>query len=392
MWACVGTAGWLGIVLLGVLLVSQDPPKAGFDLNLILDAGRRVADGLSPYLAGAVGSGTPVESLFYSYPPPVAVATALLAGVPSPVVLVLWGVAAVLGLLAVAEGLRRRFAPEVAPLDVLLPVVAIAPFVFPFTIGLLFGNADVFFPLLYGVMLLGALAGTQHGAIGAGVALAVAALKLHPASLGLWFVGRGFRERARGLPQVGWTAVGAAIVAALALGAVSVLVLGTGPWTDYQAVVRAGSGADIVDPRNAGPAAVIASIVGGDAGLARILQVPITLAVLAVTLIVALRDDDVIESFTVASIASLVTLPVTWYHYPAALLPVAMAAILRAREARVRPTVALVAAALVVGTVSVVWLPSMWVAVALLLVAVRTSRPDVRATVARAPLPAEGAA
>jgi hypothetical protein len=241
-------------------------------------------------------------------------------------------------------------------------------------------------------MLLGALAGTRRGAVGSGVALAMAALKLHPASLGLWFVGRGIRERSMGRPAVSWIAVVAAVVTGLIILAVSLVVTGVGPWSDYLTVVRAGSGADIVDPRNAGPAAVVAALVGGDASLARTFQIPVTVVALAVTLIVAVRDDDVVESFTVASIASLVTLPVTWYHYPAALLPVAIAALLRARDARVRPTIALAAGALVVATVSVVWLPSMWIAVALLVGAVRVSAARPEATAARSPLPAGGAA
>ncbi len=250
----------------------------------------------------------------------------------------------------------------------------------------------MFFPLLYGSMLLGALAETRRGAIGAGVALALASLKLHPASLGLWFVGRGVRERSAGRAPVSWVVVAAALVAGLVLIAISLLVMGGGPWSDYLAVVRTGSGADIVDPRNAGPAAVLASLAGGDAAMARTLQIPITLAALVVTFVVALRDEDIVESFTVASIASIVTLPVTWYHYPAALMPVAIAAILRARDARVRPTVLLVAAAVVVGTISVIWLPAMWAAVALLAGAVHTSRPAPTITTAPASFAAHGAA
>lgn len=392
LWLGLALIGWGGTIWLGAALYATKPPSAGFDLELLLEAGRGVAAGLSPYDPALVAGTAPAApSLFYSYPPPVAVATPLVAGAPSALVLVLWGVAAILGLLVVSDGLRRRLAPDLAREQVLLPVVAIAPFVFPFTIGLVFGNADVFFPLLYGAMLLGALAETRRGAIGAGVALALAALKLHPASLGLWFLGRGVRERSAGRAPVSWIAVAAAIVMGLVLIGGSLLAMGVGPWSDYLAVVRTGSGADIVDPRNAGPAAVLASFAGGDAAMARMLQVPITLAALAITFVAALRDEDVVESFTVASIASIVTLPVTWYHYPAALMPVAIAALLRARDARLRPTVALVAAAVVVGTVSVVWLPSMWAAVALLVGAVHASRPAPTTTAAPASLAAHGA-
>lgn len=393
LWLGLAIIGWAGTFWLGARLYATEPPSAGFDLELLLEAGRRVAAGASPYDPALVaGSAPAAPSLFYSYPPPVAVGTSLVAGLPSGLMLILWGGAAVVGLLAVSEGLRRRLAPELTPGQVLLPVVAIAPFVFPFTIGLLFGNADVFFPFLYGSMLLGSLAGSHRGAIGAGVALGLASLKLHPASLGLWFVGRGVNERSTGRQPMGWTSVAAAVATGLILLGISLLVVGTGPWSDYLAVVRTGSGADIVDPRNAGPAAVIAMLVGGDAGLARILQIPITLLVLGVTLAVAIRDRDMVESFTVGAVASLVTLPVTWYHYPAALMPVAIAAILRARDARVRPTVLLVAAAVVVGTISVIWLPSVWLAVGLLVGAVRVSGSTTSSRVAAAPLPTRRAA
>ena len=93
------------------------------------------------------------------------------------------------------------------------------------------------------------------------------------------------------------------------------------------------------------------------------------------TFVVALRDDDVIEGFSIAVIASLVTLPVTWYHYPAALMPIAIAALLRARGDHVRPTAILVASAVAVGTIAVVWLPLLWVAMAMVPLAAHASRP-----------------
>lgn len=378
IWIGLGLLGWIGVIWLGVSLYSTDPPSAGFDLELLLEAGRHVAAGMSPYDPGLVSGVSPAApSLFYSYPPPVAQATSLLAGVPSSVVLIAWDVAAVLGLLAVADGLRRRLAPERSRASVLLPVVALAPFVFPFVIGLLFGNADVFFPLLYGAMLLGSLVDQRAGYLRAGVALALTSLKLHPASMGLWFLGRGLRQRSSGEPPRAWAAIGAALVGVAVIVVVSLLVGGTSPWSEYVSVIRAGSGADLVDPRNAGPAAVIAGLATGDGELARLLQIPITVAALGVTLVVAVRHEDPIEGFAVATIASLVMLPVTWYHYPAALMPVAIAAMLRARDQDVRPTALLLGTALVVATIAVVWLPLLWVAVTLVLVAARVSRPVV---------------
>ncbi|HYC07473.1 MAG TPA: hypothetical protein VEG29_06065, partial [Candidatus Binatia bacterium] len=105
VWVVVGATGWIGLALLAATLLAQQPPKAGFDLTLILDAGRRVAAGQSPYLAGAVGGGTQVESLFYSYPPPVAQAASFIGGLGDTVVLVAMGLLATIGLAGVCAGL-----------------------------------------------------------------------------------------------------------------------------------------------------------------------------------------------------------------------------------------------------------------------------------------------
>src|SRR5207245_9128077 len=109
------------------------------------------------------------------------------AGIPSAAMLVLWDAAAVAGLALVSGGLVRRFAPTLSASSVAWLVAALVPLMFPLAIGLLFGNLDVFFPLLYGLMLL-AMAEPSASADAAqgGVATAVAGLaQLHPGSTGL---------------------------------------------------------------------------------------------------------------------------------------------------------------------------------------------------------------
>ena len=144
-------------------------------------------------------------------------------------------------------------------------------------------------------------------------------------------------------------------------------------------MVRAGSGADLVDARNAGPAAQLAlTFGGGGAGaetLARTLQIPVTIVALVATVAVALRVREPAESLAWAVALSLIVLPVTWYHYPSALIPFAIAALLRSRQggqvaSRVRWTIA---AAALVAAVAVAWLPLIYVAIGLVLVAVRIS-------------------
>ncbi len=192
----VGVVGWIGLIWIGASLYASTPPKAGFDLELLLQAGRDVVAGRSPYDPALVAGVAPVaESLFYSYPPIVAQAMVLVSWIPSPVAFVAWDVAAVAGLAVIAAALGRRLAPARPTASIVIPVVALAPLCFPFAIGLLFGNLDVFFPLLYGLMLLAVMPGTSSAAAdrAGGLALAAASIaKLHPASLVAWF---GVRSR-----------------------------------------------------------------------------------------------------------------------------------------------------------------------------------------------------
>jgi hypothetical protein len=85
-----------------------------------------------------------------------------------------------------------------------------------------------------------------------------------------------------------------------------------------------------------------------------------------------------VESLALAAVASLVTLPVTWFHYPVALIPFAVAAVARSQAASTairRRTRVLIAAAVGVTVVAIGLAPLVWLAVALVLVAVRLSRP-----------------
>ena len=270
-----GALGWIGLVAIARQLGSATPSNLGFDLELLLQAGRDIADGLSPYAPELVSGNAPTAThLFYSYPPPVAQAFAAVAFVPSSIALVAWSLIAIAGLLAVAEGLRRRYAADRPRLEVLAVTAAVAPLTLPLAVGLLFGNYDVMFPLLYGAMLLAAVAPTRTSTIAGGAALVVASLKIHPASMGLWFLVRAIRERAaRGAepgdgahdtPAGGSARVlAAAVVIGLAVLLLSVVLGGAAIWSDYAQVIRAGTQAVIVDPRNAGIAALIAGAVGG---------------------------------------------------------------------------------------------------------------------------------
>jgi hypothetical protein len=318
------------------------------------------------------GTAPAAPSLFYSYPPLVAQALVPFAAVPSRVMLVLWDAVALVGLLAVADAMRQRFAPDRARRAVLVPVLACAPLVLPFAIGLLFGNLDVFFPMLYGTMLLGATSSGLATRLAGGVALLVAALKLHPASLVAWFAARAARDGERRGHVLGILAV--TLVAGIAVVAASLAIWGVTPWQEYRQVIVAGAGAEIVDRRNAGIAVQFALVVGGDEGLARAGHLIVGIVAVTVTFLAVWRRTDPLESFAWAAVASLATLPVTWYHYPSALIPVALAALLRSDAAGSgRVTKRLVLAAGVLGGLAIAFLPLLWLAAGLVILAARSS-------------------
>ena len=369
--AVVGTIGWLGIIGIGLQLAGASSRALGFDLELLLEAGRDVAAGDSPYARDLIGGAPPTATdLFYSYPPPVAQLLALVAGAPSSVMLVVWAVGAVGGLLFAADALRRRLAPHRSRATVLAVVAAAAPLTLPFAVGLLFGNFDVYFPFLYGLMLVAAIDPTARTAMTGGIGLAVASLKLHPASMGVWFLVRWLRDRASGSGSV----IAWAIAFGVAMLALSVVLGGTGLWLDYVDVVRSGTGASIVDPRNAGIAALVASAGGGDDAFARTLHVAVALLAIAVTIWAGWRRGDLVEAFAWATAASLSTLPVTWYHYPSAMMPIGIAAWLRSGAGdRRRVTMTLVAAEIAAAAALVV-LPLLWLAIGLVILAARWSR------------------
>lgn len=360
-WLVAGTVAWLGVAWLGWSLWQSNPPKAGFDLSLLLGAARRVLAGQGPYDPAILGGTSPgATELFYSYPPPVAQAMTLIAWLPDGVALVLWAMAAAAGLglvtLLIARASGRDGRRQA------IRAVAVAPLMLPFAISVLFGNVDAWYPLAYGALLLTVLPRTSRRThVAGGVAIAVATIaKLHPAPLLLWVATRAMRER--GGPQA--RVLAAAAVTGLGVVAASLVVGGLGPWQDYVAVVRAGAGAGLVDARNLGPVSLLGQATGLGGGALQAAQVLVALAVAAATLVAAWRVRDPLTSVAIASAASLVTLPVTWYHYPVALIPVAVALAIGHPAARPRLVLAVV-----VADLAIAYPPLLWLAVAILLVA-----------------------
>jgi hypothetical protein len=381
----VAALGWANIAILGRSMLAENPPAAGFDLELLLTAGRRVAAGASPYDPGAVAQGVQARDLFYSYPPFVAQALAPFSGLPTWLVLTGWCLGAGAGLVLVAALIARApigrpaAAPPALGLDAALLALAAAPFFFPFTVALLFGNVDAWFPLLFGAVALtmasGAVAAARSTSLAGGAALALAAaVKLHPGTMVVWLAGRRPSAGTR-WPQ--GTVIAAAFATGISILAVSVLTGGLGPWRDYVNYLSLGSAADLASRVNIGPASQLALLVG-DSGLARPLAAVFAGVAVAATLAVARLVRDPLESLSWAIVASLIVLPVTWYHYPVALIPVALAAWTRSRgEVRARAVSLALVAALVVADIAIALPVALWLAVLVLFVAVRWSRPEL---------------
>ena len=369
-WLPVAAIGWAGFALIATQLASLDPSRLGDDLRLLVDAGIRWRDGAPLYATLPPGTALETESLFYSYPPLVAQAISLVAGIPFPAIFVAWTAGAVAGLWLVAERLGRDGRA------VLWPALALAPYLYPLAVALLMGNLNAWFPVAFGLVLAAVLASGRATLLAGGTALAIASLaKLHPASLGIWLVVRGVRDARSG--RSGRALHILAVTGAVGLGllGISVAMGGLAPWVDYVAFLRESSAtADVVSLLNVGPASQVAMALGLSDASARTLQVGITVIAIAGTAIAGWALDDHIESFAWATVASLVVLPVTWFHYPVALLPVALAAASRAHGAAWRPSALLLGAAIVTAALAILAPVLVWVAALLVLAAVRASR------------------
>lgn len=382
-------AGWANIAFLGNALLARRPPAAAFDLELVLEAARRVAAGASPYDPNAVASGVSARDLFSTYPPFVAQALVPLSGLPTWVVLTGQCVGAALGLLVVAALIGRSpLGRPTAPLadlslDTVLVAAAAAPFFFPLTVALLFGNVDAWFPLLFGLVVLAVPAAStirtpsadRAGAMAGGVGLGLTTgVKIGPGLLFVWFAARASRRGAarRSVRQL-LAVFAAGIAAGLAILAASVAVGGLAPWQDYLAYLRQAGNVDLATWVNVGPASVAALIAGND-GLAQPIGLAVGVAALAGTVGAARLVEDPLESLFLAILASLVVLPITWYHYPVVLVPVALAAWTRSRRAPFarRVSVALLAA-LVIADLAILIPVAVWVAALPLAAAVHYS-------------------
>jgi hypothetical protein len=369
----VAIVGWSMIAWLAISGFNTQPRTVAFDLELVLQAGRNVATGASPYDA-SIGAGTAPEAvgLFFSYPPVVAQAFASFASVPSGVMFAAWSGIAVGGLFVVGRRITARLGATYRDLGT--AAVAAGAVTFPFVIAVLFGNVDALFPALYGLALIAAVSPRPSDRWLGGVAVALASVaKLYPLGLGLWFVIRAFRDRG-GAPSGRLTTVIALLVAGAAVLFASLVVGGIGPWQEYVRVLGVAGRAELVDARNIGPAAQVALGLGGSSEVARLLQIPVLASSVVVTVWAAWTRHDPVESLAIAAACTLFILPVTWVHYPAALLPFGLAAAARSQATAGAYRVGrYLAVSIAISVVALVWLPLLWVAFGSVLWAVHIS-------------------
>jgi len=387
-----GFFGWAAFAALTSQMYRNTPPGAGFDLELLISGGRHVAAGTSPYdPAMLAGRSVDIADLFYSYPPIVAQLFSMFAFLPS---VAIFGVAVAIASVAavlVGREVATVFGSEAIGRATVLPLAAFLPFWFPYAVGMLFGNVDIFFPALYGLVLLALVkspgaARSERWVVAGGLALGVASvIKLHPAVLGLWLLARGLVERRRGddLRRVGpltlprsWRIAAVSMVAvAIALGP-SVAIGGVQPWLDYVSVLRAGASVDLLDARNIGPAVQVVMLLGLGPSAVGPVQVATLAVALIVTVVVAFRVDDPLESLAWAAAASFIVLPVTWFHHFAALIPFGIAALARGATlvARARQRLWI----LLVATFGITMIgfaqPPTWLLVPVVIAAARISR------------------
>src|SRR5206468_2951501 len=90
----------------------------------------------------------------------------------------------------------------------------------------------------------------------------------------------------------------------------------------------------------------------------------VTVAALLITVGAAWLVRSGVVSLAIAAVASLVVSPITWFHYPVAMLPFAVAAWVAARGTpRAGPTAGLIVAALVGAALAISEPVAVWLAV-----------------------------
>jgi alpha-1,2-mannosyltransferase len=297
-----GLGRWLPAVALAVCLLSQGLILAvagdtwGYDFEAYRQAAERLLAGQPLYdptvdVAGGFA--------IYLYPPPFALAFVPFALLPSDIALWAWTV------LLVAAFIGGSLLLPVTPTTRWL-VILLGGLMWPVLYSVKLGQVG---PLLYLAFAVGWRWLDEPLRLGASIA-AGALIKLQPALLFGWaLVTRRWQA----------VAVGAGVVGVAT--AVSLVVLPTGTWADYIALLQRVS-TPVTTPHNFTPGA-IAYQLGVTEDVATVFQWVTVLATLVVTVWAWLRTTAE-RAYLVTVVASQLVSPLLWDHYAMLLLlPVA---------------------------------------------------------------------
>ena len=147
-------------------------------------------------------------------------------------------------------------------------------------------------------------------------------------------------------------------------------------------MLRASTVVDLLDVRNLGPAVQVALALGLDASAIAPIQSVVVVAALGVAVVSALAVDDTLESLLWGAFASLIVLPVTWFHHFGMLVPFGVAALARGwdgRPASRRTMLVLTVLAFLVAGLGFARVTA-WLLVPIAVALVRVSRPAAMGT------------
>jgi len=286
----------------------------GYDFSAYWSAAKRLLDGLPLYDAHQLaGPYSPQAQFLYLYPPPLAALVTPLAAVfPEDYRAAAW-IWTALGALILAASVLALW--RVERLGERFPLLAgrgrwflvAAAFAFPPVVGeLVIGNVHL---LLLGLLTLawvGVRRGDARGEWVAGLAVGAAAtIKVFPGLLLLWFLLTGRYRAAAGV-----------VVAAVALGLVTLPITGIDAWLQYPTVLANLSAP--VDTRDTlAPTVWLAQLVGFTP--ARVLVTVAGLALVAWTAMTRATYGPA-RSFAIAVVASVLIAPALYHHYLALLV------------------------------------------------------------------------
>jgi hypothetical protein len=293
-----GLAGALTTILLLFAWNTRSDPSWGYDLDAYIDAARRLVGSL-PLYQGFTQDGPfrPDVGGAYLYPPPLAVLLMPLASLDPSIQLTTWTVAHVLALVAACW--LMPVGPWVRVLCLLL-----GGFGFPFLSDMVLGNVSTF-------VLLATVLAWRWLDRPAGSAALAAGIALRP-TLGLVLL--------LWLLQRAWQPLAWALMAGLALIAVTLPVVGIDGYLGYVALIRNLS-VDVGVHLNSSLGSV-AWRSGLPADLADVLLLAGYPMALAVVVLASRLDRE--AAFVTAATAPLLA-PLLWGHYLLSLLvPVAL--------------------------------------------------------------------